>query len=64
VTSLPHSGRRRDQHGTSGGFADIDLDALTQNRINGTTIPLYDKMRQVYQDTVEIVSAHCGPAKA
>ncbi len=44
--------------------ADVDLDALTQNRINGTTIPLYDKMRQVYQDPVEIVSAHCGPAKA
>jgi len=44
--------------------ADVDLDALTQNRINGTIIPLYDKMRQVYQDPVEIVSAHCSPAKA
>lgn len=37
--------------------ADVDLDALTQNRINGTTIPLYDKMRDVYQNPVEIVSA-------
>ncbi|MFZ2541656.1 MAG: hypothetical protein WAW75_07780 [Gallionella sp.] len=43
--------------------ADVDLDALTQNRISGTTIPLYDKMRQVYKDPVEIVSARCGPAK-
>jgi len=37
--------------------ADVDLDALTQNRLNGTTIPLYDKMRDVYQAPVEIVSA-------
>lgn len=35
--------------------ADVDLDALMQNRINGTTIPLYDKMRDVYQDPVSIV---------
>jgi len=38
-------------------IADVDLDALTQNRINGTTIPLYDKQRAVYQNPVEIVSA-------
>jgi predicted amidohydrolase len=44
-------------------IADVDLDALTQNRINGTTIPLYDKMRQVYKDPVEIVSARCGSVK-
>jgi len=41
-------------------IADVDLDALTQNRINGTTIPLYDKRREVYQDPVEIVSALSG----
>jgi predicted amidohydrolase len=40
--------------------ADVDLDALTQNRINGTTIPLYDKMRDVYQNPVEIVAARTG----
>jgi len=44
--------------------ADVDLDALTQNRINGTTIPLYDKMRQVYRDPVEIVSARSSTGKA
>jgi len=38
--------------------ADVDLDALMQNRINGTTIPLYDKMREAYQNPVEIVKAH------
>jgi len=43
--------------------ADVDLDALTQNRLNGTTIPLYDKMRDVYQAPVEIVSAQGRPAK-
>lgn len=39
------------------------LDALMQNRINGTTIPLYDKMREVYHDPVEIVSARSGTEK-
>ncbi|MCP5268111.1 MAG: carbon-nitrogen hydrolase family protein [Zoogloeaceae bacterium] len=42
-------------------IADVDLDALTQNRLNGTTIPLYDKRREIYDDPVEIVSAVCGP---
>ncbi len=42
-------------------IADVDLDALMQNRINGTTIPLYDKRREVYQNPVEIVSAKCKP---
>jgi len=42
-------------------IADVDLDALTQNRLNGTTIPLYDKRRDIYVDAVEIVSALCGP---
>jgi len=41
--------------------ADVDLDALAQNRLNGTTIPLYDKRRDFYQEQVEIVSAVCGP---
>jgi len=43
--------------------ADVDLDALTQNRLNGTTIPLYDKMRDVYQSPVEIISAQGRPAR-
>lgn len=42
-------------------IADVDLDALAQNRLNGTTIPLYDKRREVYENPVEIVSALCGP---
>jgi len=37
--------------------ADVDLDALMQNRLNGTTIPLYDKRVEVYKDPVEIVAA-------
>lgn len=41
--------------------ADVDLDALAQNRLNGTTIPLYDKRRDIYLDQVDIVSAVCGP---
>lgn len=42
-------------------IADVDLDALAQNRLNGTTIPLYDKRRDIYLDQVDIVSALCGP---
>ena len=38
-------------------IADVDLDALMQNRLNGTTIPLYDKRREFYSDPVEITSA-------
>jgi predicted amidohydrolase len=45
-------------------IADVDLDALMQNRINGTTIPLYDKMREVYRNPVEIVSARGNSAKS
>ncbi|MFZ5502444.1 MAG: carbon-nitrogen hydrolase family protein [Pseudomonadota bacterium] len=37
--------------------ADVDLDALMQNRINGTTIPLYDKRREIYDDPVAVVVA-------
>lgn len=42
-------------------IADVDLDTLAQNRINGTTIPLYDKRREVYQNPVEIVTALHDP---
>lgn len=42
-------------------IADVDLDALAQNRLNGTTIPLYDKRHEIYLNPVEIVSALCGP---
>ncbi|WP_293005792.1 carbon-nitrogen hydrolase family protein [Nitrosomonas sp.] len=45
-------------------IADVDLDTLAQNRINGTTIPLYDKRREVYQNPVEIVTSLCGPRKS
>lgn len=41
-------------------IADVDLDALTQNRLSGTTIPLYDKRRDLYSDPVEITSARCA----
>ncbi len=44
-------------------IADVDLDTLAQNRINGTTIPLYDKRHELYQNPVEIVTALCGPRK-
>ena len=44
-------------------IADVDLDALMQNRINGTTIPLYDKRREVYQNPVEIVTARTTDIK-
>ena len=44
--------------------ADVDLDALAQNRLNGTTSPLYDKRQDIYLDQVEIVSALCGPRPA
>ena len=42
--------------------ADVDLDALAQNRLNGTTIPLCDKRQAIDLGPVEIVSALCGPA--
>ena len=37
-------------------IADVDLDALMLNRSNGTTIPLYDKRREVYDNPVETIS--------
>lgn len=40
--------------------ADVDLDRLAQNRLNGSTIPLRDKRPEVYRNPVEIVSALSG----
>lgn len=36
-------------------IADVNLANLTHNRINGTTIPLYDKRHDVYDNPVEII---------
>lgn len=44
--------------------ADVDLDALMQNRINGTTIPLYDKMREVYQNPVDVIKTQSSTTKS
>lgn len=35
--------------------ADVNLDNLLKNRINGTTIPLYDKRKDIYANPVEVV---------
>ncbi|MGD9872212.1 MAG: hypothetical protein AB7S63_14340, partial [Thauera sp.] len=35
--------------------ADVDLKDLQSNRLNGTTIPLYDKRKDVYEHPVEVV---------
>jgi len=37
-------------------IADVDLSKLVSNRINGTTIPLYDKRHDVYDNEVGIVN--------
>ena len=37
--------------------ADVNLKNLDQNRVNGTTIPLYDKRHDVYDNEVELVPA-------
>jgi predicted amidohydrolase len=37
--------------------ADVDLALLGQNRLNGTTIPLFDKRKELYDDPVEVVRA-------
>jgi predicted amidohydrolase len=39
-------------------IADVDLAKLVSNRVNGTTIPLYDKRVDVYDNAVEIVKAN------
>ena len=36
-------------------IADVDLGKLVTNRVNGTTIPLYDKRVDVYANAVELV---------
>ncbi len=38
-------------------IADVDLAKLVSNRVNGTTIPLYDKRVDVYDNQVEVVVA-------
>jgi len=35
-------------------IADVELDLLEENRVNGTTIPLYDKRKDVYEAPVEV----------
>lgn len=35
--------------------ADVDLGKLVNNRINGTTIPLYDKRQDVYDNAVDVI---------
>ena len=44
--------------------ADVDLNVLAQNRLNGSTIPLCDKRPEVYRSPVEIVSAFNGSRHA
>lgn len=35
--------------------ADVDLQDLITNRLSGTTIPLYDKRKNIYERPVEII---------
>lgn len=35
--------------------ADVDLADLVKNRENGTTIPLYDKRKDIYENPVEVI---------
>lgn len=37
-------------------IADVDLELLFENRVDGTTIPLYDKRVELYASSVETVS--------
>jgi predicted amidohydrolase/GNAT superfamily N-acetyltransferase len=37
-------------------IADVNIDNLAQNRVNGTTIPLYDKRHDVYDNPVETIA--------
>ena len=39
-------------------IADVDLAKLVSNRVNGTTIPLYDKRVDVYKNAVDVVTAN------
>ena len=36
-------------------IADVHLPLLEGNRVNGTTIPLYDKRKDVYENAVEVI---------
>lgn len=36
-------------------IGDVNVDNLMQNRVNGTTIPLYDKRHDVYDNEVEVI---------
>jgi hypothetical protein len=36
-------------------IADVDLELLFANRVDGTTIPLYDKRAELYASRVEII---------
>lgn len=35
--------------------ADVDLQDLVSNRLSGTTIPLYDKRKNIYENPVVII---------
>lgn len=39
-------------------IADVDLGKLVNNRVNGTTIPLYDKRLDVYDNLVDVVKTY------
>lgn len=39
-------------------IADVDLGKLVSNRVNGTTIPLYDKRVDVYNNSVEVITTN------
>jgi predicted amidohydrolase len=43
-------------------IADVDLAKLVANRVNGTTIPLYDKRKDVYANLVEVVPTYAEGA--
>lgn len=45
-------------------IADLDLELLVENRISGTTIPLYDKREDVYNAPVAMVRTNPLPQKA
>jgi len=45
-------------------IADVDLDLLFENRVNGTTIPLYDKREELYRSPVIVTKTGPGSAPA
>jgi hypothetical protein len=44
-------------------IADVDLELLFANRVDGTTIPLYDKRSELYASQVEKIITAPGGAK-